>query len=445
MILITPNNGGPSVASVGFRASARPALLTGPSRCAFTRSNTIRSSPPPHQNAARRFRLSRTWAWGKPGSPAKSDAPSLKQRYPSVSPFRTGHLQVSDVHKVYFEQYGNPCGMPALFVHGGPGASCFQRHATFFNPELYNIILLDQRGCGKSTPSACVHENNTDELVADIEKIRTHLGVESWILLGGSWGVALALAYAIQHPARVLGMVLRGVCLMREQEIDWVFRGGCKALVPQAWEQYLAGLTEKEQEDPLAAYFRRLTHTDDNVRLSAAMHWSFLERSLNLSASDKLQVWRGDEWTGYELRGYTPVGPPVPALVSPEPAPQQQGPLQLKGLPPRKPFTGGPQYAATAQAILTCHYSLTNGSGRRGKDLDILSQIDTIRHIPTIAVHGRQDIVCPIKTAWDLHAAWPELELQVVPGSGHSMYEPAVSHCLVKATDRMAKLAAQLN
>lgn len=158
-----------------------------------------------------------------------------------------------------------------------------------------------------------------------------------------------------------------------------------------------------------------------------------------------VQVWRGSEWTSYELSGYSPVGPPVPAFASAGARQEDGHPKPLKGAVLQHEFKGGPQYASTAQAILTCHYSVTNGTGRVGMDLDILAHVDKIRHIPTIAVHGRQDVVCPIQTAWELHSAWPELELQVVPGSGHSMYEPAVSHCLVKATDRMARIAAQLN
>lgn len=245
---------------------------------------------------------------------------------------------------------------------------------------------------------------------------------------------------------RVLGLILRGVCLMRKQEIDWVFGGGCKAVVPQAWQQFLAGLTEAEQAEPLPAYYRRLTHPDDNVRLAAAMHWSSLERSLNLNSTDKLQVWRGAEWTSYALDAYTPVGPPAPHTVTAPPAQPPAQPAVVECTPLDAAFAGGKQYAAIAQAILTCHYSVTVGSGRHGAEgLDILSNIDAIRHIPTVAVHGRQDVVCPIQTAWDLHSVWPEMELQVVPGAGHSMYEPAVTHCLVNATDRMARLAAALN
>lgn len=239
-------------------------------------------------------------------------------------------------------------------------------------------------------------------------------------------------------------MVLRGVCLMRREDIDWVFGGGCKALVPQAWERFLAGLTEEEHAAPLQAYYRRLTHPDDSIRRSAAAHWSSLERSLNLNSTDKLQVWRGAEWTPYALAEYAPVGPPAPNQIAARG--EAEKPRSVEHTPLDAAFAGGREYAALAQAILTCHYSVTAGSGHHGDEgLDLLSHIDRIRHIPTVAVHGRQDVVCPIRTAWDLHSAWPEMELQVAPGSGHSMYEPAVTHCLLNATDRMARIAAAMN
>jgi len=204
---------------------------------------------------------------------------SRRTLYPEIEAFRTGRLQVSPLHEIYFEESGNPNGKPALFVHGGPGGGTEPKQRRYFDPEAYRIILFDQRGCGKSTPYACLEENTTWDLVADMEKLREHLGIEQWLVFGGSWGSTLALAYAETHPERVTELVLRGIFLIRKQEIDWFYQRGASALFPDAWEPYLAAIPEEERGDLLHAYHRRLTSDDPAVRLAAARAWSVWEGS----------------------------------------------------------------------------------------------------------------------------------------------------------------------
>ncbi|XXF76841.1 prolyl aminopeptidase [Myxococcaceae bacterium GXIMD 01537] len=314
--------------------------------------------------------------------------PSSPQRtlYPPIEPYRTGHLRVSPLHEMYFEESGNPQGKPALFVHGGPGAGSDAKQRRFFDPSAYRIILFDQRGSGRSTPHASLEENTTWDLVADMEKLREHLGIERWQVFGGSWGSTLALAYAQKHPERVTELVLRGIFLLRKQEIDWFYQRGASALFADAWEHYLAPIPPEERGDLLGAYHRRLTSPDPRVRQEAARAWS---------------IWEGR--TSYLL--------------------QNEGAVARYGA----------DTFADAFARIECHYFLNKGFFR--SDTQLLDDVPRIRHIPAVIVQGRYDVVCPLESAWALHKAWPEARLRIIPDAGHSAYEPGNASALVETTD----------
>jgi proline iminopeptidase len=307
--------------------------------------------------------------------------------YPPIDPFRTGRLPVSGGHELYFEESGNPKGKPVVFLHGGPGGGTEPKQRRFFDPKAYRIVLFDQRGCGKSTPFASLDNNTTWDLVADIEALRGHLKIDKWQVFGGSWGSTLALAYAQSHPERVTELVLRGIFLLRKQEIDWFYQRGCDAIWPDAWEPYVSEIPEAERGDLLRAYHRRLTSEDPKVRLSAARAWSVWEGSTSylFQNEDMIKRTAEDEF-------------------------------------------------ALAFARIECHYFLNHGwvDGARS----LLSNIDKIRHLPCVIVQGRYDVVCPMESAWALHRAWPEAELKLVPDAGHSAHEPGNVHELVSATDR---------
>lgn len=307
--------------------------------------------------------------------------------YPSVEPYRTGRLRVSDLHDLHYEEVGNPKGVPILFVHGGPGGGVSPDHRRYFDPGHYRIILFDQRGCGKSTPHAELRDNTTWDLVADMEKLRQHLEVEKWIVFGGSWGSTLSLLYAETHPSRVRGLILRGIFLCRKKEIDWFYQEGASRLFPDLWESYLAPIPHEERHDLVSAFYRRLTSPDREVRLAAARAWS---------------IWEGS--TSCLL-------PDLDLIQS----------------------TGGEVFAE-AFARIECHY-FTHGIWMR-HDNQILEDIYKIRHIPCEIVHGRYDVVCPVDNAWDLHRAWPEALLHIIPDAGHSAKEPGILSKLVEATER---------
>jgi proline iminopeptidase len=316
-----------------------------------------------------------------------ADASPRRTLYPPIEPYRTGRLAVSEVHDLYFEESGNPDGKPVLFLHGGPGFGTEPGHRRFFDPEAYRIVLFDQRGCGKSTPHASLVDNTTWHLVSDIERLRAHLGIERWQVFGGSWGSTLALAYAETHPARVTELVLRGIFLIRQSEIDWFYQRGASALYPDAWEKYLEPIPEAERGDLLRAFYRRLTHDDPEVRVRAAKAWS---------------IWEGS--TSCLL--------PNRALID---------------------KTAGDEFAI-AFARIECHY-FVNAAWVDG-ERDLLKNVPKIRHIPGVIVQGRYDVVCPMESAWALHRAWPEADLRVVQDAGHSATEPGNTHELVEATDR---------
>lgn len=312
----------------------------------------------------------------------------LRTLYNPIEPFDTGHLAVSDVHQLYYEQCGNPNGKPVVFLHGGPGAGLTADYRRFFDPEAYRIILFEQRGAGRSIPHASLEANTTWHLVRDIERVRAHFGIERWLVFGGSWGSTLSLAYAETHPERVLGLVLRGIFLGRQNEAHWFYENGhgASAIFPEIWEQFVREIPEAERADMIGAYYRRLTSDDAAVRLEAAQAWSLWEASaLKLIPDQKLI----DEFTDPDT--------------------------------------------AIAVARIECHYFINNCFFET--DNYLIENVDRIRHIPGVIVHGRYDIVCAFTNAWDLHRAWPEAKLEIIPDAGHSVFEPGITDALVRATD----------
>ncbi|QRK11867.1 prolyl aminopeptidase [Archangium violaceum] len=307
--------------------------------------------------------------------------------YPPLEPYNTGRLRVSALHEVYFEESGNPKGKPVVFVHGGPGGGTDPKQRRFFDPAAYRIVLFDQRGCGKSTPHACVEENTTWHLVEDMETLRRHLGIERWQVFGGSWGSTLALAYAQTHPERVTELVLRGIFLLREQEIHWFYQHGAHTLFPDAWEDFLAPIPPEERGNLLHAYHRRLMSEDARVRQEAARAWS---------------VWEA-------RTSYLQPNPDAVARF-------------------------GEDAFSLAFARIESHY-FVNGAFLRSRT-QLLDDVPRIRHIPGVIVQGRYDVPCPVESAWALHKAWPEAELKIIPDAGHSAYEPGIAAALVEATDR---------
>jgi len=312
---------------------------------------------------------------------------ALRTLYPEIEPHRSERLRVDEIHEIHLEESGNPAGKPVLFVHGGPGGGTEPKQRRYFDPTHYRIILFDQRGCGRSTPHASLERNTTWHLVADMEALRTHLGLERWMLFGGSWGSTLSLAYALRHPERVTALVLRGIFLLRRREIDWFYQEGASRIFPDAWEPYLAQIPAAERSNLLAAYHRRLTSDDPATRLRAARAWSI--------------------WEGSTSRLF-----PDPELIA----------------------RTGEDTFATAFARIECHYFVNRGFLET--DGWLLEQAGRLRGIPGVIVQGRYDVVCPLESAWALHRAWPEAELKIVPDAGHSASEPGIVHELVTATDR---------
>ncbi len=322
--------------------------------------------------------------------PARTMPHAPGELYPEIEAFQTGRLRVSPLHELYFEVSGNPNGKPVVFLHGGPGGGSDPRYRRFFDPQRYRIVLLDQRGCGKSTPYASLEDNTTWHLVEDLEALREHLGIDRWQVFGGSWGSTLALAYAQAHPARVSELVLRGIFLLRRKEIDWFYQHGASELFPDAWESYLAPIPVAERDDLVAAYHRRLTGDDPAEREACAVAWSVWEGSTSRLVPDADMVRR----------------------------------------------TGDPHFAE-AFARIECHYFVNRGFLR--SDAQLLEDVDRIRHIPAVIVQGRYDVVCPMDSAWALHRAWPEAEFVIVPDAGHAVAEPGITRALLDATDRFAR------
>lgn len=315
----------------------------------------------------------------------------MKDFYPPIEPFKTGEIKVSDLHTIYYEQCGNPKGHPVVFLHGGPGGGISEDHRRYFDPQHYHIILFDQRSCGKSKPTAELRENTTWDLVSDIEKIRRQMGVEKWIVFGGSWGSTLALTYAITHPDRVRGLILRGIFLCRPSEIKWFYQFGASEIFPDIWEPYYNYIPENERHDLVSAYHKRLTDPDYQTRLTAAKIWSKWE-----AATSRL-------------------------IVSPTAIDEFDDPD-----------------SALAFARIECHYFMNNAFFKT--DNFILENIEKIRHIPGLIVQGRYDVVCPARSAWDLHRAWPEAKLQIIADAGHAASEPGIRSALIEATDSFKNL-----
>lgn len=306
-----------------------------------------------------------------------------------------GMLKVSDIHNIYYEEVGNPNGKPAVIIHGGPGGGCSPVYRQFFDPSAYRLILFDQRGCGRSTPFACLEENTTWHLVSDIETLREELGIDKWLVFGGSWGSTLSLAYSETHPDHVTELVLRGIFMIRKKEIDWFYQQGASALYPDAWEAYEQHIPEDERHDLVSAYYRRLTSDNTDERKAAALAWSVWEGSTSKLIPDCGEKYAEDDFS-------------------------------------------------LAFARIECHYFKNSGfftgpghpepqEGERATAL--LSNVDRIRHIPTVIVQGRYDIVCPMMSAWDLHRAFPEAELNVIDDAGHNCFELGIMDKLLGATD----------
>lgn len=315
----------------------------------------------------------------------------MRDLYPEILPYRVQHLAVDDVHTLYVEEVGTPDGTPAVFLHGGPGAGCEAYHRRFFDPSRYRVVLFDQRGAGRSTPHASLENNTTRDLVADIERIREHLGIDRWLVFGGSWGSTLALAYAETHPERVTGLVLRGIFLCRPHEIAWFYQEGASRVFPDYWQDFVAPVDAAERGDMLSAYHRLLTGSDELRRLAAARAWSIWEgRTATLLPNDRVA----------------------------------------------EHFAQA--HVALSMARIECHYFVNDAFLEADQ---LLREAGRLRGIPGVIVHGRYDVICPVENAWQLHRCWSGSELEIVPGAGHSATEPGIRARLVEATDRFADLA----
>lgn len=312
----------------------------------------------------------------------------MSELYPASKPYVCHSIKVGAPHILHVEEYGNPNGIAVVFLHGGPGGGCEPYHSRFFDPESYRVILFDQRGCGKSIPHAELEGNTTQALVGDMEVIRERLGIEQWMVFGGSWGSTLGLVYAETHPERVLGMILRGIFLCRDKEIQWFYQQGASRLAPDYWQDYLQLIPEAERGDMLGAYYRRLTSTDEVMRMAAARAWS---------------VWEGSTAT---LLGREEV---VAHFADP--------------------------YVALSIARIECHYFVNKAFL---EDNQILNNLNKISHIPGVIIQGRYDIICPMESAWELHKLWQRSTLKIIDDAGHAASEPGILSALVQACDDMS-------
>jgi proline iminopeptidase len=306
--------------------------------------------------------------------------------YPEIEPYRTGTLQVSSAHALYFEEVGNPKGAPAVFLHGGPGAGIGPKHRRYFDPAHYRVILFDQRGAGRSQPLAELEDNTTEHLLGDMEKLRRMTGVEKWLVFGGSWGSLLALCYAIRWPERVSGLILRGIFLGRPREVQWLFQEGASRVFPDAYERFIGPIPPAERGDLMSAYHKRLVSEDPVERMRAAQAWSLWEASVCKLIPDE-------------------------AFLREMSADRQ----------------------ALSLARLENHYC-RNGLFLPSPD-HVLENAERLAGIRTRIVQGRYDMACPAESAWDLHRALPQSELRIVPDAGHSATEPGLMRELVRATD----------
>ncbi len=316
----------------------------------------------------------------------------MQPLYPEIKPYAVHTLAVDETHTLHIDESGTPSGLPVLFVHGGPGAGCDAQSRSYFDPNLYRIITFDQRGCGRSTPFASLENNTTWHLVDDMERIREHLGIDKWLLFGGSWGSTLSLAYAQRHSERVHGLILRGIFLCRPQEFHWFYQEGASRLFPDYWQDYLAPIPPAERGELMQAFYKRLTGEDQIAQMQAAKAWS---------------CWEGRTAT---LR-------PNPEVV--------------------ERFNE----RALSIARIECHYFINNAFLEPDQ---LLRDMHKIAHLPGIIVHGRYDVICPLDNAWALHQVWPNSELQIIREAGHSAGERGIVDALVRATDQMARRLRKL-
>lgn len=308
--------------------------------------------------------------------------------YPEIEPYNQEFLKVSDIHTIYFEECGNPSGKPALFIHGGPGGGIQPSYRQYFNPDKYRVILIDQRGCGKSTPFAELRENTTQNLIEDFEKIRKKLNIDKWMLFGGSWGSTLGLAYAQTYPDVVTELVLRGIFLGREKELSWLYQHGASMVFPDMWEKYIEPIPVEQRKDFISAYHSILTGDDEKLKQQAAVAWSVWEASTSKLFVDKKSIDRYGE-----------------------------------------------DKFSLAFARIECHYFKNK---LFIEEAQLLNEAYKIKDIPGVIVQGRYDMVCPAVSAWDLHKVWPKVELDIIADAGHSISEPGVLEALVRATDKFA-------
>jgi proline iminopeptidase len=312
----------------------------------------------------------------------------MRTLYSAIEPYRTGYLDTGDGHQVYWEISGNPEGKPAVFLHGGPGAGCSPAHRRLFDPKKYRVLLFDQRGCGRSKPHASLENNTTWDLVKDIESLRAIMGVDKWLVFGGSWGATLALSYSETHPERVSELVVRGIFTLKKREIDWYYQSGASNLFPDLWESFLAPIPEAERGDLVGAYNKRLIGTDPKAQLEAARAWS---------------IWEGST---------------------------------IKLLPSKQNSTSyGQDQFALAFARIENHY-FTHGGWM--DDGQLIRDAHKLKNIPGVIIQGRYDVCTPAITAWELHKAWPEAEFIIVDDAGHAFDEPGIMHQLITATDKFA-------
>ena len=313
----------------------------------------------------------------------------MRTKYPPIEPYNTGFLPVPG-HQLYWEESGNKHGLPVIFLHGGPGSGTEASHRCYFDPKIYRIILMDQRGCGKSTPHSSLKDNTTWHLVDDIEKLREHLRIDKWVVFGGSWGSTLSLAYSETHPSRVHAIILRGIFLGRPKELEWFYQFGAHFIFPDEWEKYLEPIPHGERGDMLHAYYRMLTSPDALLRKKAAAAWS--------------------GWEGATLK----------LIFDPT------------------IFTQFVEDShADAIARIECHYFVNNCFFKT--DNWLIEQVGAVRKIPAIIVQGRYDIICPMLSAWELHKAWPEAKFEVIKDAGHAASEPGIIDALIRATDSVGQ------
>jgi proline iminopeptidase len=323
---------------------------------------------------------------------ATSEKKELRDLYPEIEPYKTGMLKVSEIHTLYYEEVGNPEGKPIVFIHGGPGSSSDSRDRRFFDPQAYRILLYHQRGAGDSTPTASLEENTTWDLVDDLEKLRKHFNVDRWIVFGGSWGSTLALAYAETHPDRVKALVLRGIFCCRRTELLWFYQEGASFIFPDFWDKFLEPIPAGERGDLMSAYYRRLTGNNEEEKLKAATAWSVWEMSTSRLFVDPANIARATENAKF----------------------------------------------AVAFARIEAHYFVHGAF--MNEDDQLLKNADKLKDIPGVIVQGRYDVVCPARTAWDLHKVWPKGELHLVDDAGHSRKEVGIVHELITATDKFRDL-----